>query len=62
MKKINTLTFRTRQELASILGISTRKLYSILNAEDLKGRIPKRNRLSPYHQKIVFDKFGIPYD
>jgi len=61
-KKITITGFRTRKEVAEILGISIRSLYNLLTSESLKDKIPKRGLLSPEHQKIIFDHCGISYD
>ena len=53
--------YRTRKELAQILGITTRTLYNMLTSEAFKDKIPKRGRLSPAHQQLIFDYAGIPY-
>jgi len=61
-KKVTITGFRTRKEVAEILDISIRSLHNVLNSEYFKDKIPKRERLSPVHQRIIFDYFGILYD
>lgn len=60
-KKVPLNAYRTRKEIAVILGISLRSLYNLLSSEYFKDKIPKRGRLSPAHQRIIFDYCGILY-
>lgn len=62
-EKIIVITgYRTRKEIAGILGISERSLYNLLTSESFKDKIPKNGRLSPAHQQIIFEYTGIPYE
>lgn len=61
-QKIIISGFRTRKEIADILSISLRSLYNLLASEYFKDIIPKRGRLSPAHQRIIFDHCGIFYE
>ncbi len=51
----------TRKDLAQILGITARMLYNLLTSEVFKDVIPKRGRISPAHQQLIFEHVGIPY-
>lgn len=52
--------FKTRQELASELGISIRKLYAdIQKCEVLREKIPKRGLLSPDHVRYIKNHYGL---
>jgi hypothetical protein len=53
--------YRTRQEVATLLGISPRALYNILTGDALADKIPKRGRLAPAHQQLLYDHIGVPY-
>ncbi len=59
--RVTILGYRTRKEIAEILEISDRTLYNLLHSEYLKLKIPKRGRLSPIHQRIIFDFCGLSY-
>lgn len=51
----------SRKEVASILKISERALFKLLTSDALKDKVPKRERLSPAHQQLIFERAGIPY-
>ncbi|HMO41590.1 MAG TPA: hypothetical protein PKE17_19415 [Saprospiraceae bacterium] len=53
--------YRTRKDLAQILGITERTLYNLLTSEVFKDVIPRRSRISPAHQQLIFEHVGIPY-
>ncbi|HMN90875.1 MAG TPA: hypothetical protein PKE68_12700 [Saprospiraceae bacterium] len=53
--------YRTRKDLAQILGITERTLYNLLTSEVFKDVIPKRGRISPAYQQLIFEHVGIPY-
>jgi transcriptional antiterminator len=51
---------RTREEIAKIIGISTRKLYNdIQKNEKLREKIPKRGLLAPPLQQEIFKHYDI---
>ncbi|MFN7117962.1 MAG: hypothetical protein ACK4TA_14265 [Saprospiraceae bacterium] len=60
-QKVTIYGYRTRKEIAEILSISQRSLYNLLASEHFKDKIPKRGRLSPVHQRIIFNYCGILY-
>ncbi len=47
----------TRQEAAVIIGICRKQLGEWIKRDELD--IPARTLLTPIHQKILFDKYGI---
>ncbi|HMO39355.1 MAG TPA: hypothetical protein PKC76_08100 [Saprospiraceae bacterium] len=53
--------YRTRKEVAEILDINERTLYELLKSDYFKDKIPARARLSPAHQRLIFDYCGIEY-
>lgn len=59
--KVMITGFRTRKEMAAIIGLSERSLYNILSSEKFKDKIPKGEQLSPAHQVLIFDHYGIPH-
>ncbi|MDX1939291.1 MAG: hypothetical protein SFU99_02000 [Saprospiraceae bacterium] len=62
LEKVTITGYRTRKEIAEILDISQRSLYTLLTSEYFKDKIPKRGRLSPEHQRMIFDYCGILYN
>ena len=59
VKEIIIEGFTTRQELAKNLNLSERELYDYLNDPYFEDKIPKRCRLSPAHQKIIYAYAGL---
>jgi len=59
--KVIIAGFRTRKEVAAIIGLSERSLYNLLSSEKFKDKIPKGEQLSPAHQVLIFEHCGIPY-
>lgn len=61
-EKVIISGFRSRKEIAEILQVSERTLFKLLNTEYFIGKIPKNKKISPAHQRIIFDYFGITYE
>jgi len=59
-QKISIMGFRTRKEVATIVKLSDKSLYNLLSSEKFKDQIPKGEQLSPAHQVLIFEHFGIP--
>ena len=60
-QKVSITGFRTRKEVAAIVKLSDKSLYNLLSSEKFKDNIPKGEQLSPAHQVLIFEHYGIPY-
>jgi hypothetical protein len=58
----NILKLRTRDEIASRIGVGIRKMYTDIHApEALKGKIKERGLLNAEEQRLLFAFYGIPF-